>query len=285
MGSLLLGLTAAVAWGIHDICVRQIGQRTGILSAILTVFASGAVLVLPFALIWGNWGALSVSALLLSLGSGATFVLAAIGLYRSFAIGPVRLVAPIVAAYPILSVAWAALHGTAVPVGHWLAVFAIVAGVAIVAILSDEGKGTADRRSAILWAATAGVGFAATFALGQAATLGGAELPVILITRVVAVGGVALVALAARDALRPARAAVPMLLVMGFLDAVALGAVMAAGALPNPEFAAVASSTFGIITIMLAWLILKERMTARQWFGVMVVFAAIAWLGQQAGAA
>jgi drug/metabolite transporter (DMT)-like permease len=65
---------------------------------------------------------------------------------------------------------------------------------------------------------------------------------------------------------------------MSLLDALALGIVIAAGNLHRPEFAAVAASTFGIITIILAWLFLKERMTGGQWFGVAVCFLGIGYL-------
>ena len=202
-----------------------------------------------------------------------------IGLYRSFAIGPVRLVAPIVGAYPILSVGWAAVSGAPVPLQDWLAVLMIVAGVGIVAILSDEGAGSHRRRDAILWAMLGAAGFAATFALGQAATASGAELPVILMTRFAAIGAAALIALALATSLRPPRRAVPILMAMGLLDAVALGLVIAAGTLPNPEYAAVTSSVFGVVTILLAWAILRERVTLPQWAGVAVVFGGIGWLG------
>ena len=66
---------------------------------------------------------------------------------------------------------------------------------------------------------------------------------------------------------------------MGVLDTVALGAVMIGGTMPRPEFAAVAASTFGLLTVVLAWAFLSEPMTGRQWVSVTIVFAAIATLG------
>lgn len=66
---------------------------------------------------------------------------------------------------------------------------------------------------------------------------------------------------------------------MGCLDVGALTAVTLAGGLPNAEFAAVASSIFGIVTILLAWRFLNEPMRPSQWAGVALVFAGIATLG------
>ena len=71
----------------------------------------------------------------------------------------------------------------------------------------------------------------------------------------------------------------PALLLMGVLDVAALTAVTLAGGLPKAEYAAVASSVFGIVTILLAWRFLNEPMRAAQWGGVALVFAGIAALG------
>jgi hypothetical protein len=77
----------------------------------------------------------------------------------------------------------------------------------------------------------------------------------------------------------PALKTLPILMVMGALDALALGMIILAGGVPRPEFASVAASAFGLITVTLAALILRERMTVTQWGAVSVVFGAIAYLG------
>ena len=53
--SLTLGLIAALAWGIHDLCVRHVSQTTGIFASIVTVLAFGCLLVGPVSLFaWGE---------------------------------------------------------------------------------------------------------------------------------------------------------------------------------------------------------------------------------------
>jgi len=124
----------------------------------------------------------------------------------------------------------------------------------------------------------AGTGFAITFALGHIATTWGAELASIAIARVAAMTVVLALALGLPGPILPQRAQIPILAGMGVLDTVALGAVLLAGTRDNPEFAAVAASTFGLLTVLLAWLFLKEKMTLTQWGGVLIVFAAIGYL-------
>ena len=69
------------------------------------------------------------------------------------------------------------------------------------------------------------------------------------------------------------------MVLMGLLDAAALTAVTFAGGMRNAEYASVAASVFGVITILLAWRFLHEPMRASQWAGVALVFTGIAALG------
>ena len=69
-----------------------------------------------------------------------------------------------------------------------------------------------------------------------------------------------------------------LLLGMGVLDTAALGLVMLAGGYPRAEFASVAASLFGVVTILLAWAVLGERVRGAQWLGSGLVFGGISWL-------
>ncbi|MFZ9133639.1 MAG: EamA family transporter, partial [Gemmobacter sp.] len=57
--------------------------------------------------------------------------------------------------------------------------------------------------------------------------------------------------------------------------------VTAAAGLAQPEYAAVASALFGVLTIILAWRILDERVSPRQWAGIAAVFGGIGVLSLQ----
>lgn len=278
MSSLIFGLVAALCWGLHDICVRYVSQRGGILPALTSVLIIGTLILVPPAVVIGGWDMMTLRATALAAAAGVAFFLAYIGLYHAFEIGPVRLAAPIIGAYPVLSVGWAALSGQPAPWDQWLAVGAVIAGVAIVGLLTGAGESSGNKRAVILWAMLGGASFAATFALGQAAANAGAEMPVIFVTRLTAVL-VALALMLATGGLRwPVRGALPLLGLMGVLDCVALGIVIAAAGMARPEFASVAASTFGMITVILAWAILRERMSGGQWLGVLLTFSAIGYL-------
>ncbi|WP_162937929.1 DMT family transporter [Kiloniella sp. EL199] len=277
--SLTLGLLAALAWGIHDVCVRYVSQKTNIFPAFLTVLIIGTIFTLPIALIMGNWKGMTNLGYYFSIVSGIFYAIGGISLYMAFSIGPVRIAAPIIGAYPIISVGWASLTGESVSLHEWAAVFIIVTGVSLVTKLSDKADKEKTQKQQIFWAFLSCFFFGATFAAGQLATRHGGEFPVILIARITSVTVILLIALSMQKSLKLHFRQMPILASMGFLDALALGLVTAAGTLPYPEYAAITSSLFGMLTVILAWAFLKETMTLAQWCSVILVFTGVGILG------
>lgn len=276
MLSLLFGLIAALGWGLHDFLVRKVTQHGTVAPLMFVVMAAGAVALGPLSVIAG-WGDMTPRAALIAAGSGVAYAGAMFSLFRAFAIGPVRLVAPICGAYPMGTMALALLQGRSVGVLEWSAVVAVVAGIALVARQSGDAAAQG-RRAAILWAIAGEICFALTFHFGQIAADEGGELPATFLSRISGLSLVSAYILASRTSLAPTRPFLKTLSLMGVLDATALSCVLAAGSLPHPEYAAVASSIFGIVTILLAWRFLAEAMKPVQWLGVAVVFIGIATL-------
>lgn len=286
MLALTFGLTAALLWAVHDLLARKLSQGAALLPILTVVLATGTLGLLPVALWQGGWGAMTGAAWGVAALSGLAFAVAIGGLYRAFSLAPVRVVSPVVGAYPLLTLLIAAAQGRGVTTGDWLAVGAIVVGIAIVAIAArdDAPEGyAASPAVAIAWAALSAVGFAATFSLAQEAARLGAELPVILLGRAVALATILTLLVWHRGQLAPQRRQFGVLALMGLLDALALGLVTASGGLPRAEYASVASSLFGVLTVLLAAWFLKERVRPIQWLGIAAVFSGIAALGMQGG--
>jgi drug/metabolite transporter (DMT)-like permease len=277
MGALSLGLIAALSWGVHDTCVRYVSQKVGIFPSLLPVLLTGSIVTafLAFALDTGN---ISTNEGMFAILSGIAFGITGISFYKALSIGPVRVVAPVVASFPILSVGWATMNGQSVSMWQWLAVIVIVGGVGFVAMSSEGDETREPKGPAVVWSVLASFGFAASFALGQLSIGAEAEMTAIAMARFGAVAVVAVCALMLRRSVTPVRSAMPLLLVMGVLDAIAIGSVMLAGNRAHPEFASIAASTFGVLTIILAAVFLKESVARTQWLGIVVVFAAIGYL-------
>lgn len=284
MLALSFGLTAALIWAVHDLLARKLSQGAAILPLLTIVVGAGCVALLPIAIAAGDWQAMTGAAAGLAAASGLAFALAIGALYKAFSLAPVRVVSPVIGAYPMLTLLIAVAQGRPVTAGDWLAVSAIVIGIAIVAVAArdDAPEGYASSPGVAMgWAMLSAAGFAATFAFAQEATRQGSELPVALIGRVVALAVIVALLLWHRGSLAPQRWQFGVLSLMGCLDAAALGLVTASGGLPQAEYASVTSSLFGVATILLAAWFLKERVRPVQWLGIATVFAGIATLGLQ----
>lgn len=284
MLALGFGLTAALLWAVHDLLARKLSQGATLLPILVAVMGTGCVVLVPVTVVVGGWDAMTASATGLAVLTGFAILLAMGSLYKAFSLAPVRLVSPVVGAYPMLSLGIASLQGREVTGADWLAVLTICIGIAIVALAarSDAPEGYAASPAVALgWATLSTIGFALTFALGQEATRQGEDLPVILVSRLVALALAVGLMLWHRGTLAPQRGHLPVLALMGVVDAIALGLVTAAGGLPRAEYASVASSLFGVLTVLLATWFLKEHVRIVQWAGIAAVFGGIGALSLQ----
>ena len=262
MSALSLGLVAALCWGFHDICVRFLSQKVPVSACIITVLTTGLIFHTGLMVFYQPTFSFEVKGVSFSALSGVAFVVGTFALYYAFQRGPVKVVAPLIATFPLFSVGWAVYSGTHVSVFQWAAVLAIILGVSLVAGLSsDEDNEFPPLGPTIILSLIASAGFAATFATGQSAAKLIHEIPATLITRLVAVVVTVVIILLLRAKFWSGWSAFPWLIAMGLADGVALFSVIKAAGLPNQHYASVASSTFGLLTIVLAWAFLKERLT------------------------
>ncbi len=278
MDALMLGLLAAVLWGLHDFTVRVIGARIDPLVLLGGVFMTGVIVLAPLTL-HSDWSLLRGPDLRLAFLAGVAYTGAGYGLYRAFAIGPVYLVAPICGAFPMVSVALELTRGGSAALSTWVGAAVIVTGIALVARSTGHGEEQGNRNAAIGWALLGCFGFSFTFALSQWASENGAPLPVALVVRVTASLVVLLAIAIFRPAVAPTLRAWKPMVMMGLLDVSALTLVTLAGGMPNAEYASVAASIFGVVTILLAWRFLHERLGPVQWLGCTLVFTGIVVLG------
>jgi uncharacterized membrane protein len=280
MESLMLGLTAALVWGLHDFTVRRVSSAADAAALYVLVLGFGVLWILPFALFAAGWADFTPRLTGFTIIAGLIYAFGVYALYKAFAIGPVRLVAPICGAYPLLSVGLAMLQGQEITALVWLAAAAVVGGVALVA-RGEGDEASVSRRTAIGWAVTAAIGFFASLGMLHSAAEQAADLPVALIARVAGCAGILVLVLWQRVPVRPALSVWPTLAIMAALDLGGMFAVTAAGSFDRPEFASVTSSCFGLVTVLLAWRFLAEPVRPLQWAGIAVVFAGVAVLSSQ----
>lgn len=279
MFAILMGLAAALAWGTADFAARFSGRVLGPPLALLVVTMTGTVLVS----VWMAATDTSLPAHLTISGLlyGTLSVIGTLALYEALNRAPIATVAPLAGAFP----AWSLLYmvvvdGLRPEPAVWAAMALVMAGVWLVARSSSDTPDASRRaKGGIVLALLAGALFGLTLVAGLHATREYGQAPALWLARVV---GVTLVILFVWLRHRPARLPPPAWLgiatLQGVLDTLAFVAILTVKSEENAAIAGTVSSTFGIVTIALARLVLKEAIHRLQWLGIVATFAGIAVL-------
>jgi len=274
------GLGAAVVWGTADFCAQRAATELGFWP---TIWGMNAIGALALGAAWGG-GAFSVGGahwgMLAALGAGNA--LGGLFFYYALQYGPLTVVSPITAAYPVISALLAYLFtGERLGALLALAVGGVIAGTLLASMAAPGSTVDHPRRRSALTAAVAGALTFGVVFFGLAAAAGSNSTAApVLAFRLVGAAVLALPLLAGAR-LPAAMFRCRWLWATGLLDSSAY-LLYAAGARHLPV--AVISSLSGLFTVwtlVLAIIFLRERLAGRQWLGVALLLGAIGVLALQ----
>ena len=284
MNAALFGGICAVGLGGADFMGRFSSRAIGHHNALLGMLLASTVLVSLW--VWGAGTQLvwDTHGLWLVAINGAATTVMTLLLYWGLARGPVSVVAPIVAAHPVLVLLFYFVVGGVRPgVIEWAAMAVIIAGAAIVARsaeIGDAGDTHSRRkfRKTVLIAVLSSFAYAVLVVAGQVAAPIYGEVQTLWMGRLASLVTLGLIFAGQRRAPALPVRWWPFLTAQGLLDAGGYIALFAGSQGANAEAAAVTASTFGVVTVLLAWIILRERIRGLQWLGIILLFAGIAIL-------
>ncbi len=283
MNSALLGVAAALTWGMHDFLARFPSRAIGPVATVLAVTAAGLAFLSTWLVLAGAEIRIVWPSLWLVIVTGVFFTLATLALFSALSLGPISIVAPIAGSYPAVAILFAVAAGARPSILQWAAIAAVTGGVVAVSRSGKHYEAMGDlapgRLKAVLaLALAASIAFAVSLTSGQAATpiFGNAETAWLArIASLVTIGAIYLLSTASK---KVPRRWLPVLGLMGGLDVTALVLIASAGQLPDPALATVTSSAFGAVAVLLARLFLKERIAPAQLAGILLIFAGVAVL-------
>ena len=287
MDAALWGAVTALSWGTADFIARYTSRAMGTAVALTGVLiVSGLGLTL---LAWEDIAALTWHAQggPLAIAGGIGITLATLALYWGLARGPVTVVAPITACYPVFAMLIAVARGGRPGAIEWLAIVIVLVGVVVVARFAVAGGGEHSYsrnhvRKSVWIALAAAAAFAIAVLVAQEAAAFYGELPTLWIARWVGVACLMLVLAARRQRPRLPVRWWPFLALQGLLDSIAYVALFAAAGQPAAELAVVVSSGFSAVTVLLARFILREAMSWTQWGGITAIVGGGALLSYHA---
>jgi len=267
-----LGLASAASWGAGDFTGGLASRRSPVLGVLATGQAAGVSAIACLALATGEaWPAGATLAWGAAAGAAGAVGLAA--LYRGLAIGQMGLVAPVSAVLSAAIPVAAGALSLGVPAPARLAGFAFaLAGIWLVAGAGgrEPGRGVAGLGLALV----AGVGFGAFLVLMDRGARGGTFWP-LAAARATSLALALGAAIASRRPWAPPARALPLVLSSGLLDAGGNAFFVLATQAGRMDVAAVTSSMYPASTVVLAAVVLRERMSRRQAAGVVAVLLAI----------
>jgi drug/metabolite transporter (DMT)-like permease len=274
-----LGLGSSLCWGLADFFGGLQSRKRAMLAVLLVSQAAALLLLLPVALALAGEGP-SASAVGWAALGGSAGVVALGAFYRGLAIGTMSVVAPISATGAAVPVLVGLAEGER-PGG--LQVAGMVAALIGVILASRESEPSEDMGAAHRRAGRASVGLAlvaaagfGTFFVGVDRASATAEVPwVIVISRSCSLVLVLIAALVARPQLPRDPVSFGALAMVGVLDLGANGLFAIATTKGLLSVVAVLGSLYPAVTVVLARVVLAERVSRLQEVGVGLTLAGV----------
>jgi uncharacterized membrane protein len=274
--SILFGLGAALSWGSGDFTGGLASRKTG---AYRAVFYSEVIGVFLLLIILGVSGEAfpNLRIWFIAMLAGAIGTLGLMLLYQAMTLGLMSISAPVSALLAALIPVLFGSFKEGLPDALTFTGFGFA--LAAVWLVSQSEGGVKDvlaHLSDLKMPLLAGIGFGLYFILMHDATSTGATVWPMLASRT---GGTILIAvymLISRTSWKVVDTSAWIFLILnGIFDIGGNVFFILAGQSGRLDVASVLSSLFSGVTVMLAWIFLKERLTRNQWIGVFSALAAI----------
>lgn len=263
-------LAGAALWGAGDFSggigskgsnafgVVVVAHGTGLLCMVALALVTGEPIPSAYALLWG------VAA---GIGGG----LGLVSLYRALAIGQMGISAPVAAvitgALPVLFGIWTE--------GPPKLVQVVGFGIALVAIwLIALPSGEIGRPRGLGLAICAGIGFGVYLVCSKQAATEAVYWP-LAAARAASAAEMLLIVSIGRQAWKPVKKFLPYMIAAGIFDSTGNLFFVYAVRIGRLDVATVLSSLYPATTVLLAWFILKERVSRMQALGMVAALVAV----------
>ena len=274
MLSIIFGLSSALSWGAGDFTGGMASRKTGAFRAVFFGEVIGLIIILVTAMIiWQPIPALPIW--LLSMAAGAMGTTGLLLLYHSMTKGLMSIATPVSALLAALLPVVIGSFTESLPT--LLTFIGFIFALAAVWLISQSENGVKDILAHITdlrLPLLAGVGFGLYFVLIHAATHTATFWPMVASR----MGGVLILTLymiIRRETWKVEKGAWTLILLNGVLDIGGNLFFVLAGQTGRLDVSSVLSSLYPGSTVVLAWFILKERISRTQWIGIIAAMIAI----------
>ncbi|HEV2592420.1 MAG TPA: DMT family transporter [Gaiellaceae bacterium] len=273
MLAILGGIGAALAWTATTLAASRATRHVDSRSLLATVMTVGLVISIPPALL-AHTPTIHTSDALWLVVAGCANVGGLLLTYSALRVGKVGVVAPITSTEGAIAAVIAVIAGQHLSTGT-VGCLVVITGGIVLAARAPGGDRAVHARSVVLAGLAAfafGLGLYSGGRVGQSLGIAWALLP----ARVVGVVVIALPLLVSRR-WRMTRKAMPFAVVGGVCEVLGFAAYVF-GARHNLAIAAVLGSQFAGLSVVVGWLLFRERLTRVQVAGVVGIIVGVSAL-------
>lgn len=277
MVAIAFALGSSLLWGLSDY-LGGFKSRSYAVPVVLAVMYFASLLVMAVFVGASGEPPPSSTYVLAALGAGLVGIMALGSFYTALSIGTMSIVAPISATGVALPVIVGLIGGDRPGLIRSAGLALAVVGIVLASREAPGGPiGPRAQRLSIVLAILAGVGFGSYFVLAEIGSRGSVAWTLLLsrVTGFPIAALVALLALGRGGAVRPNLGALAALAGIGLLDLGANAFYNHASTIGELSSVSVASSLYPVVTVLLAALLLGERVQGVQRVGVAVALAGV----------
>ena len=267
---LLFALISSAMWGTADFLGGTMSRRLPVVAVVLGSQCCAFVVMLVVATVSGSWGS-PRDYVVAGVGAGLTGLIGLSLFYAALATGTMGIVSPIAALGVLVPLAFGLVLGQLPTAGQYIGIALALLGIILAS--GPEISGASGVRPVLLaLGAALGFGLSETFiAQGSVTSVTMTMLTMRTVSVLVAIG-----AIVVTRSIGGVRAAdLRMLAVIGLFDVlanVAFGLATQKSLLP---LVAVLGNLYPVMTVLLAWRILHERLARMQYVGIAVALLGV----------
>ncbi len=269
--ALVFGLASALSWGAGDFSGGVATKRGNVYSVVLISQIIGGFFLAILALLLRETFP-PVTDLAIGGIAGISGVIGLLALYSGLASGRMGIVAPLTAVLSATIPIIFSLFTEGIP--PTLQIIGFLLALVAVWLLSGAGGSAGVQLVELGYAVVAGSGFALFFILIDQANETSVFWPLVM-ARMASVTFLTIFVLVRGIWERPSQKQMPLIILAGMLDALGNAFFTLSARYGRLDLAAILSSLYPASTVLLAQLILHERLGRSQWMGVIIALVAI----------
>lgn len=268
--AVIYGLLSAACWGAGDFSGGLASRRGSVFSVVIASQVIGLVILALLALALDKemltpdhilWGGLA------GMFGGAGLL----ALYRGLSQGNMSVVAPVAAVVTVVVAVIVGIVIEGLPGIQALIGFAFALGAVWFVSQTNHGK---TQWGDLKMPVAAGLGFGLFMVFLDHAGATSVLWPLVAV-RVASISLLFSIATITRQPYIPGKSQLPLIAVAGILDSGGNAFFALAAQAGRLDIAAVVASLYPAMTVLLAWVVLRERISRQQWLGVVFALLAI----------